>query len=191
MIIPLPSQPVTFAEGVTYEFPTDSCCNCGSTDSLKLVSQDTRVTSYWLSGASEVTFPLPLPFCPRCEKTARRRTPTLVQYVLMALLGWGAAMGVAFGVAAATDNLWVYDNAALLSLVAGVAAVAAFYSLRRPEAGQSSYYQPVRIKSLSWAFRSGTIRKITFFLANSQYAASFKALNHDALSRGLVDVRTS
>jgi len=191
MIIPLPSRPVAFAEGVTYEFPTEACCNCGTSGSVKVVPQDTRVTRYWLSGGSEVTFRLPLPFCPRCEKTARRRRPTLVQYLLMSLLGWGAAMGVGFGVAAFTDNLWVYDNAPLLSLVVGVVAVALVYALRRPEPGQSSYYQPVRITGLTRAFRSGTIQKIAFAMANSQYAASFRALNHEALSAGGIEVQSA
>jgi hypothetical protein len=190
MIIPLPSRPVTFAEGVTYNFPAEGCCNCGTASGVKIVAQDTRLTKYWLSGGSEVTFKLPLPFCDRCAKTARRRRPNLMQYFLVSLFGWGAAMGVGFGVAVGTDNLWVYDHAPLLSLVVGVAAVAVFYSLRRAESGQSSYYQPVRIEALKRSFGSGAVQKITFFLANSQYAQSFRSLNHDAVTRGLVEVKT-
>lgn len=80
MLIPLGT--LKFREGVEFDFPNHFCCNCGIKDDLKVLSQDTRRTTYLIAGGTETSFRLPLPFCFRCTPSAKRRPKNIVHRFL-------------------------------------------------------------------------------------------------------------
>jgi hypothetical protein len=63
----------------------------------------------------------------------------------------------------------------------GVILVFSFYSRRRPNGKQTSFYQPVRISELNREFVSGSIRKIGFGFTNPAYLREFSQANAQAL----------
>ena len=55
--------------------PADSCCNCGSTDKVKMTDTDLRrMPAMGLAGA-EIKIVLPFPYCKECVPSAKRRRP--------------------------------------------------------------------------------------------------------------------
>lgn len=188
-MIPLSKTAVNFAEGVRYEFPTDSCCNCATSEGLMLVVQDTKLTRFMLAGGSEYTFRFNLPFCSRCKKSSKRRPPTGLQIFLVTVLASFGAFALALASGLSTESAWVLEHSALLSAIAGVAGVALWYASRRRQQGQSTYYQPVRVTKLRQEFLSGKVKGIRFRFMNPFYARRFEALNHEAITSGVVEVR--
>ena len=61
---------------------------------------------------------------------------------------------------------------------------------KRPSAGQTSYFQPVRIVSTKRDFVSGTVRSISFGFTNPAYADLFRQLNGSVIDQGLVSVKS-
>ena len=188
-MIPLPASRLDVADGVSFVFPNDACCNCGRTDSLSVLTQDTRLTRYMLGGGSEYTFKLPLPFCAACSRTARRRPAPLFHKALAAGLMFGLAL-LALAVAAiGLDSVWLAEHAVLLSFVLAVLAVGGWYLTRRPSPGQTSFYQPVRIARLKQKFVSGQVIGIRFAFTNHAYAQRFTSANTASVGARLVEVK--
>jgi hypothetical protein len=188
-MIPLPAAPLQVAEGVSFVFPTDACCNCGRTDGLSVTTQDTRLTRYMLGGGSEYTFKLPLPFCGACQRTARRRPAPLFHKALALALAFGVALLALTATAIGTGSVWLTEHALLLSLFVAVVAMGAWYVTRRPLAGQTSFYQPVRIARLKQAFMSGRVTGIKFAFTNHAYAQRFTSANTASVGARLVEVK--
>jgi len=67
------------------------------------------------------------------------------------------------------------------------ALVFGFYSLRKPTDGQTSYYQPVRLKKVKQKF-SGEIVGYIFAFTNSEYASTFIAANKEAIDKEAIKV---
>lgn len=180
---------VELTEGVRFEFPSGSCCNCGSRVGVRTIEQDTRRTRYLFAGGTEVTFKLPLPFCQTCVPSSRRRPKSPVHWVLVALMLFGAA---ALGLIVLGDlvlhSAWVAAN--LLPLAAGIAVAMtlAMVAIARPKGTQTSYAQPVRIVTLRREFMSGAITGIGFAFTHAGYRKAFAAANTEAIRSGHVAV---
>ena len=188
-MIPLPVSPLEIAEGVSFVFPADACCNCGRTDGLSVVTQDTRLTRYLLGGGSEYTFKLPLPFCAACARSARRRPAPLFHKALAVALMFGVALLGLTVAAIGTGSLWLTEHAVLLSFVLAVVAVGGWYASRRPSPGQTSFYQPVRIARLKQTFVAGRVTGIRFAFTNHAYAQRFTSANTASVGARLVEVK--
>ena len=174
------------------KFPTKLCCNCGRTDSLQTVVQDTRVTRYFFLGGSEITFNLQLPFCPECIATARRRPISLVKKLLVFIITFGASV-LALTIVAELflSNKLLPDHIIYLSLGASTAFIFIISFLRMPTGHQTSFYQPVRITSLKQEFFSGDVKKANIYFTNSLYASEFTALNQESIINNVVGVKTA
>jgi hypothetical protein len=48
--MPTISHQAKLASGLIFEFPQKRCCNCGKTDSLQTIDQDTRLTRFFFGG---------------------------------------------------------------------------------------------------------------------------------------------
>ena len=59
----IPLGTLKFRDGVVFQFPNHLCCNCGAKADLKVLSQDTRRTTYLVAGGTEVPIG---PDCTRC-----------------------------------------------------------------------------------------------------------------------------
>ena len=180
----IPLGTLKFREGVEFGFPNHLCCNCGTNNDLKVVSQDTRRTTYLIAGGTETTFRLPLPFCSRCAPSAKRRPKNIVHRFLLFAL----ALAVYF-VALLVLGEFVVKGDLLAKYLAHIAVFLAALTtlgvvlLARPKAEQSSYFQPVRIPTLKREFLSGAVTAIGFSFSNREYAQAFKQANKDAIAR--------
>lgn len=183
----IPLGNLKFSDDVKFVFPDQPCCNCGSKSALRIVEQDTRLTTYMLGGGTEQTFRLPLPFCPDCIHSARRRPKNLAHRVLGFL--------VSFGVAALSliviGDLVLHSPALAqyivpLSLGLATATTLAWIAKTKPKGKQTSYFQPVRIPSLKREFVSGIVTSIGFAFTNIDYARAFAGANLRAIANKAV-----
>jgi len=175
-------------ENISLNFPTGTCCNCGTNRDIQVLNQDTRLTRFMGGGGSEYTFHFPLPFCPRCKPTARRRPPThLKRFLVVALLFVGFLFGFT-GVGIGLQFNWLLENAWVLSAVIAVIGGVAWYATRGVSLPQTSYYQPIRIKGMKQGFVSGKVKTITLVFSNSAYSQQFITANGEAMQSGIVKV---
>lgn len=182
MFIPLGT--LKFREGVEFSFPNHLCSNCGTKEGLRVISQDTRRTAYLLAGGTETTFQLPLPFCRRCAASAKRRPKSIIHRLLQFALAfalWFAAL-ILFGEFGYLPPMLANYLAPIAATLA-LATAAGIMLLARPSAGQSSYFQPVRIPTLKREFVSGAVTAIGFSFANREYAKAFSQINKNAIAR--------
>ena len=91
-------------------------------------------------------------------------------------------------VALRTENLWLMDHLAPISLAGGVLVVAFAFAWRPKGEGQTSYYQLVRVTGLRQELVSEQVKRIRFSFSNPAYARAFRALNVDATTRGGVEI---
>jgi hypothetical protein len=180
----IPLGKLKFQEGVEFGFPNHLCCNCGTKADLKVVAQDTRRTTYLIAGGTETTFRLPLPFCSRCAPSAKRRPKNVVHRILLFAL----ALAIYFVTLIVLGEFFVKGDLLAKYLTHIAVVLAALTTLgvvlmARPKAGQSSYFQPVRIPTLKREFLSGAVTAIGFSFSNREYAQAFKQENRDAIAR--------
>lgn len=187
MIIPLPSRPLALDPAAAYDLPQEVCCNCGVGANLSTISQDTRLTRYWLAGGSERTLRLDLPFCADCAVTATRRPLGALHVFLVAVLAYSVVFGAGLVLGLVGDSQQVLEQTPWVSLLAAPFLTALFYAGRRRRAGQSSWYQPVRLLDLSE--RRGTIVGIRLGFTSPIYARAFRARNDRGIATGAVVVR--
>ena len=180
----IPLGTLQFRDGVEFSFPNHFCCNCAAQDGVRVVVQDTRRTTYLLAGGTETTFQLPLPFCPRCAASAKRRPKNAVHRFLLFALAFALWFGglVALGLLDVLPRAFA-DHLAPLTALLALGTVAAAVFMSRPRAGQSSYFQPVRIPKLRQEFVSGAVTAIGFSFANPAYAKAFSQANKEAIAR--------
>ncbi len=192
LIIPLGNKPLKFNDGVTFTFPTDICCNCGTSTGLSLVQQDSRCDKAGLGSFTEFTFRLTLPFCAPCAPSGKRRSVRVAERGLV-------AVGV-FGAAAACFLLLpesLQGNSTVQQLIlpfAGVVAAAvtvAWVALTRPHGEQSSYFQPVRLLQVKGELLSGSVKAIHFAFTNEDYRRAFEAVNSEAIERRAIEAKSA
>jgi hypothetical protein len=177
-------------ERISFVFPSDACANCGTSDGVGVLEQDTRVTRYLFGGGTELQFGLPIGFCAACSSTALNRPISLFAWLLR--FGLTAAIVacvlvvvmIAADIPALADYLWI--------IATGSAAIFVLFSAyrKRPSTGQTSYFQPVRILGAKRDFVSGTVRSISFGFTNPAYADLFRQLNGSVIDQGLVSAKS-
>lgn len=180
----IPLGTLKFREGVEFGFPGHLCCNCGTKNELTVISQDTRRTTYLFAGGTETTFQLPLPFCSSCAPSAKRRPKTIVHRLLL----FSLALAIYFVGLLVLGEFLVQGNQFAKYLTHIAAVLAALTTLcvmllARPNAEQSSYFQPVRIPTLKREFLSGVVTVIGFAFSNPEYAQAFRQANKNAIAR--------
>ena len=141
MIIPIPLGPVSFAPEVSVIFPNSCCCNCGFKSGLSIINQDTKKTNYFLFAGTELTFQLPLTICNDCEKTLKRRVPTLFHkfLVLFVIAFTLFLLAVTVGAHSLSRFQFISNNLFIFCLFAAFLVLLAFYAIRRPSGKQTSY----------------------------------------------------
>lgn len=180
----IPLGALKFREGVEFGFPNHLCCNCGTKNDLTVISQDTRRTTYLIAGGTETTFQLPLPFCRRCTPSAKRRPKNFVHRFLFFVL----AFAIYFGALLILGEFLINGDLLANYLTYIAVVLAAFTTLgavllARPEAEQTSYFQPVGVPTVKREFLSGAVTAIGFSFSNREYAQAFAQTNKDAISR--------
>ncbi len=187
-MLTIPLGNVKFAKDVVFSFPVSLCCNCGATGNLKIIEQDTRQTKYFILGGTEMTFRLPLPFCPGCAASAKRRPRSIVHYSLLALFVFWATF---FGLIVAGDVMLSMPMLSqhLVAISAGFTAllIGLLLIVSRPKGKQTSYFHPVRIRKLKREFVSGTVTAIRFAFTNPDYARVFANENQAAIRNNKVE----
>ncbi len=181
------------ADGSPLIFPTGFCCNCGALDCQSEI-QDTRATRYFGIRRGETTFHLPVPVCARCRRSTRRPPPGFFARLLLFL----ACLVVAALLLVLLNYSLFYSDwlSRHVLVLAGALAVAAFVlltRLRRPKPPQTSFYQPVRLKTATVAVShvEGTASGVTFMklaFTNADYFNAFRNANREALESGRIAV---
>lgn len=190
--MPTISHQAKLASGLIFEFPQKRCCNCGKTDFLQTIDQDTRLTRFFFGGGSELTFKLPLPFCPDCTITAKRRPGSFFKKVLVFLVTFGVlVLALTLVGEFLFLNRLLPDHIIFISLGVSAAFTFTLYFIRKPIGQQTTYYQPVRISGLKQEFVSGAIKKITLYFTNNAYARDFTTVNQELIKDNLVAVKTA
>lgn len=172
-------------------FPSAFCCNCGALDCVTEV-QDTRVTRYFGIRGTETTFHLPVPICPRCRRSLRRRPRGFFASALVL----ASCIGLAFLLLSMLGSsvaypAWLQANLFAVSLVLAIVVFVVLWRLRLPKPPQTSFYQPVRIKVANVAVSdvaSGAGRVVFMKLAftNPDYLELFRNANRDAIEAGSI-----
>jgi len=168
------------------DFPTHCCCNCGSTDCSQEI-QDTQVSRFIRLGGDETTFHLPVPVCAACKATTRRRPVSLVGRLLV-LVGTVGTLFLLLLWLGSNKSLpvWVGLHVFSISVVVGSLLTFFFYRLRRARPPKTSFYQPVRVRSVrvriadvSQGQGSVVFMKLSF--TNPEYLELFRNANREAI----------
>jgi len=163
--------------------PDDICCNCSSSDRVRPVESDLKLTRFLGLGGSEYTFTWALPLCPGCEPTARR-TPIGKLHIAMVI---GLVSVVLFMASTLIQGmlemnvLGGYDFQA--ALVLAIVGVGGFYVARKPSGAQTSWYQPIRIRKLRQSFTSGEVTGMVLGFTSTPYARQFRQVNSGSITR--------
>ena len=177
----------TFQSDVPLAAPMSCCCNCGSTAQVKPVPTDLRrMPMLGLAGA-EIRFEFPFPYCDRSAVTARRLRPTALSVVAVTcLLSIVLGLGFLFlGPQFSEETMTMLVAPAVVLLSLGL--VLAFYGFRRKSPGQTSYYQPVWLKSTAHRWPANIKRRELGF-TNLTYASAFADANQQAIAAGQLTV---
>jgi hypothetical protein len=173
--------------GPRFDFPKDFCCNCGDPNCV-VELQDTRVTKYVGVGGVETTFELPIPVCAPCRKSTKRRPTSWFRRLLVLALAT-AVVFLALVLLASSLALPVFlgEHLFTTSVVVAVIFCAVLWRLRQPIKPQTSYYQPVRIKSVNVQVTdvmagAGQVARIEFRFTNPAYLELFKQANQAAIA---------
>src|SRR4029078_9347683 len=124
-------------------FPTNFCCNCGSTDCAHEL-QDTQVSRFIRLGGDETTFHLPVPVCAACKASTRRRPVSLVGRLLV-LIGTVGTLFLLLLWLGSHKNLpvWVGLHVFSISVVVGLILTFLIYRLGGPRPPETSFYKPL------------------------------------------------
>ncbi len=173
---------------VQFTIPADQCCNCGSAAGLTAVSTKLRKTRYLVLAGTEITVTMNFPYCPGCVKTAKRSPVGIASKLLTAVLVFVVALTVwAFSSSPATQSVPTGMVLPLLALLS-FGLVFGIYSLRTPKGGQTSYYQPVRLKKVRQKFTGGITGYVLAF-TNAAYERAFTAANQEAIAKKMIEVK--
>jgi hypothetical protein len=189
-MLEIPLGKLKFNEEVEFVFPNRPCCNCGTTSGIQIVEQDTRRSTYMIGGGTEITFRLPLPFCPDCKPSAKRRPKNIVHRILGFLIAFGLTSLLLMIIDdLVLGSMVLSKNLLPISLSVAAAATLTWVALGRPKGRQSSHFQPVRIPVLKREFLSGTVTGIGFAFTNKDYARLFTVANRKAIEKKVVSVK--
>ena len=176
-------------ENPSLGFPQKFCCNCGAVECTNEV-QDTRVTRFFSLGRTDTIFKLSVPVCASCRRTIRRRPAGFFSRLGVFLLISGAIFGTVFAAfmgsgSSAALPLWL-NYMYIGSVLGGLLLTWLFYRFRRAKPPQTSFYQPVRIKSVRLQFSGlmageGQVGFMKLAFTNPDYRSVFEDANQEAI----------
>jgi hypothetical protein len=176
-------------ENPTLGFPQKFCCNCGATE-CAIEVQNTRVTRFFSFGRTDTIFKLSVPVCDACRRTLRRRPAGFYSRLSMLLLftvGIFGAVFVSFMASGSSAALPLWMGYMYVgSIVGGLLLTYLFYRFRRAKPPQTSFYQPVRIKSVRLQFSGlmageGQVGFMKLGFTNPDYRSVFEEANQEAI----------
>ena len=167
--------------------PMACCCNCGSSSELNPLPTDLRRMPLMGLAGTEIKVELPFPYCQGCAATARRRRPTALGVIAVTcLLSIVLGMGLLFLGPQLSEDVMTLVVAPAVVLVS-LGLVLAFYGFRKKSPGQTSYYQPVRLKNTGHRWPAD-ITGLELGFTNPKFAAVFATANQQAVASGLLKV---
>lgn len=181
------NRQVPMAENIAFSFPATVCCNCGASENLSIIEQDTRLTRYFFGGGSEYTFRFRLPFCKLCAHSAKRRPAGLFRQFLMFGLAYVVSLLLITIIAIGTDIQILLEKGFIFAAIPAALFVGIMVAIARPRGNQSSYYQPVRILKLKQEFLSGKVLGIKLGFTNDRYEREFSGANNQAILQKVVE----
>ncbi|NHZ97823.1 hypothetical protein [Massilia sp. CCM 8734] len=161
--------------------PVDSCCNCGSTQDVRMEATDLRrLPLFGLAGA-EIKIELPFPYCSGCVSSSQRRRPTVLGIAAVtALLSLVLGMcWIFFGPQFAEEK--IVTIVVPMLVITSLCIVLGFYGLRRPSAKQSSFYQPVKLRNTGHQWPAD-ITGLELAFTNHDYGKKFADANRTAIA---------
>ena len=165
-------------------FPQSFCCNCGVTD-CAIETQNTRVTHFFSIGGTETTFKLSVPVCARCSKTLRRRPAGFFSRLGVLTLSLAVTFLTLFAFRTSLPP-WIVENNVAISIILALVFSSVFYALRSPKPPQTSFYQPVRIRSVRLQVTglmagAGQVGFMKLAFTNPDYRNMFVNANEEAI----------
>jgi hypothetical protein len=185
--------PVSYAPGLDITFPAEPCANCGTRQDLSTLDQDTKKTNYFILGGTELTFQFPVASCADCAKSLRRRPKSLFANALLSIVVGFVSFAVlllAIEMSGVEISVLRGDNLGKAAMAITVLAFVALPFMQRPGENQTSYFQPVRVVGLKRRFLDGRIERIKFQFTNADYQQAFATLNADAVTNGVVEIKS-
>ena len=171
------------------KIPTEICCNCLSQDNVETIETDLRYMPLFGLAGAEVTLPTPLPYCPICKSSAKRKRP--------GLLGFLASCTLVFAVLA---MIWLFYLSTLFTnpiseyifipiiAVISLTLNAAFFFFKKINPNQSSYYQPVKLNKVRGAWPN-SIKYLSLSFTNPEYKKMFIEVNEENINNKCLKVR--
>jgi hypothetical protein len=185
--------PVSYAPGLDISFPAEPCANCGTKRDVSVIDQDTKKTSYFILGGTELTFQFPVASCSDCAKSLSRRPKSMFANALLSIVVGFVSFAVlllGIGMSGIEIGFLQGDNLGKAAMAITVLAFVALPFMQRPGENQTSYFQPVRVVGLKRRFLDGQIERIKFQFTNPDYQQAFSSLNTDAVTNGLVEIKS-
>ena len=169
--------------------PSGSCCNCGATHDLKEIDTKLILTRYIFLCGTEYTLKSDLPYCDQCAVTANRITPGFIHKLLVFVVWFGLIIVGLVMYEIATDTILHIWNAKVFAIALSLSGVGTYlyYSRRKPQRGQTSFYQPVRLKKLKQKF-SGEVTGLTLGFTNQDFASKFLEVNREAVENNVLEI---
>lgn len=161
--------------------PVDSCCNCGAIQNVRTEATDLRRMPLFGLAGTEIKIELPFPYCSGCASSSHRRRPTLLGIAAVtALLSLVLGMcWIFFGPQLSEEK--IISIVAPILVITSLCIVLGFYALRRPSAGQSSFYQPVKLRNTGHKWPAD-ITGLELAFTNHRYGEKFADANKAAIA---------
>lgn len=169
--------------------PSGSCCNCGATHYLREIDTRLVLTRYIFLGGTEYILKSDFPYCDQCAATANRITPGFMHKLLVFLVWFGLIIVglVMYEIATETIlHIWNVKVFAIALFLSG-GGTYYYYSRQRPQPGQTSFYQPVRLKKLKQKF-SGEVTGVTLGFTNQEFGNKFLEVNREAVENNVLEI---
>jgi hypothetical protein len=162
------------------------CCNCARPRDVTLLETPYAISKSAVAFSVTWSGSLPLPYCDACAPSATRRAPQRGQNLSIALVAGIVAAGLLVNAGMAEGG---GDMMLLVWLVTmGVAyGGLRWWSDSRPRLpGQTSYYQPVRVRALKQTF-GGKVIGLKLDFTSSVFEREFQIANEPAYRAGIFE----
>ena len=169
--------------------PSGSCCNCGSTHDLTEIDTKLILTRYIFLCGTEYTLKSDLPYCDQCAVTANRIPLGFMHKLLVFLLWFGLIIGGLVIYEILTETILHIWNVKVFTIALSLSGGSTYfyYSLRKPQLGQTRFYQPVRLKKLKQKF-SGEVTGLTLGFTSQGFANKFLEVNQEAVENNVLGI---
>ena len=167
------------ADGI--QIPAELCCNCATTDRVETLESELKLTRYLGMGGSEYTFTWGHPYCLACRSTATRIPVNTLHILLVVGMCTTALFLIAVAGQLALEKSLFGGHDFWVALLTSAVLVGGFYAARKPRDGQTSYYQPVRIRKLRQKFTTGEVTGIVLGFTSRPYMRRFQEANSGSL----------